>query len=67
MVNLVLVLGFDAAVLYFWGAKALLYLVLGSLMGGGLHPMAGHLIAEHYMFCKVRGVLPCLSRSDQCH
>ncbi len=52
-----LVLGFDAAVVYFWGVKAIMYLLLGSLLGGGLHPMAGHLIAEHYMFLKVRATL----------
>ncbi|KAK9826800.1 hypothetical protein WJX81_002217 [Elliptochloris bilobata] len=52
MVNLALVLGFDAAVLYLAGVKALAYLLLGTLLGGGLHPMAGHLIAEHYMFLK---------------
>ena len=47
---LALVLGFDAAVLYFWGPKSLAYLLAGTLLGGGLHPMAGHLIAEHYCF-----------------
>jgi sphingolipid 4-desaturase/C4-monooxygenase len=45
-----LVIGFDAAVLYFWGVKSLTYLLAGTLLGGGLHPMAGHLIAEHYCF-----------------
>jgi len=55
LVNLAVVLGFDAAVLYLAGAKALAYLLLGTLLGGGLHPMAGHLIAEHYMFLTVRG------------
>lgn len=48
-----LVLGCDALVIYAWGFKAIMYLLLGSLLGGGLHPMAGHLIAEHYMFLKV--------------
>ena len=27
------------------GVKSLVYLLAGSLLGGGLHPMAGHLIA----------------------
>jgi hypothetical protein len=53
LVNIAVVLGFDAAVLYFLGIKALAYLLVGVLAGGGLHPMAGHLIAEHYMFLKV--------------
>ena len=47
------VLGFDAVMLYTCGWKALAYLLIGTVMGGGLHPMAGHLIAEHYMFAKV--------------
>jgi sphingolipid 4-desaturase/C4-monooxygenase len=34
------------------GAAAL-YLVLSTLLGMGLHPMAGHFVAEHYTF--VRG------------
>ena len=51
--NVALVVGFDAAILYFMGFKALMYLLVGVVLGGGLHPMAGHLIAEHYMFLKV--------------
>jgi hypothetical protein len=53
-VNIAVVLGFDAAVLYLCGFKALMYLALGTVMGGGMHPMAGHLISEHYMFIKAR-------------
>ena len=52
--NIAVVIGFDLAVLYFCGFKALIYLLLGTVMGGGMHPMAGHLISEHYMFIKVR-------------
>ena len=51
--NLVLVLGFDAGLLYCWGLKSLAYLLVGVVAGGGLHPLGGHLIAEHYMFLKV--------------
>jgi len=50
VVNWILVMGTNAAVLYFWGLKSLVYLFAGSILGGGLHPLAGHLIAEHYMF-----------------
>jgi len=59
-----LVLGFDAAIFYFWGAKAFTYLAAGALLGGGLHPMAGHLIAEHYRFVEaVAGTPPTQPRS----
>ena len=57
MVNVALVIGFDASILYFMGFKALMYLLVGVVLGGGLHPMAGHLIAEHYMFLKVSYLL----------
>ncbi|CAK0780311.1 hypothetical protein CVIRNUC_005008 [Coccomyxa viridis] len=52
VVNVALVVGFDASILYFMGFKSLMYLLIGVVLGGGLHPMAGHLIAEHYMFLK---------------
>lgn len=51
-INVVVVLGFDAILLYFWGFKSLAFLLAGVVMGGGLHPLGGHLIAEHYMFLK---------------
>jgi sphingolipid delta-4 desaturase len=41
---------FDFAIYHFWGGKALTYLISGSLLGMGLHPVAGHFIAEHYVF-----------------
>lgn len=50
--NLTAQLSFDAAIVYFFGWKALVYLVAGTLLGMGLHPMAGHFIAEHYNFIK---------------
>jgi sphingolipid delta-4 desaturase len=52
LVNIAVVLGFDAVLLYTCGIKSLAYLLAGTVMGGGLHPMAGHLISEHYMFVK---------------
>ena len=36
----------------FPGGKVLFYLVIGSLMAMGFHPVAGHFISEHYMFNK---------------
>jgi len=35
-----------------FGGKGLGYLLIGSLLALGVHPTAGHFIAEHYMFCK---------------
>ena len=32
------------------GWRSLFYLVASSFVGGGLHPIAGHFIAEHYTF-----------------
>lgn len=40
----------DALLVRFFGVSALFYLVTSCLLGFGLHPMAGHLIAEHYVF-----------------
>lgn len=51
------VFAFDGLVLYFGGIKSLAYLLLGNVFGGGIHPMAGHLIAEHYTFAKVRSLV----------
>lgn len=48
--NLSSTIAFDAAFAYFFGIKALLFNVAGTLLGMGLHPCAGHFIAEHYVF-----------------
>ncbi len=47
--NFLTVAAFDAAIYYFWGAQALLYLPLSTLITMGLHPIAGHYISEHYV------------------
>lgn len=41
---------FDIFVMYFLGWRALFYLIVGSVLGGSLHPMSGHFIAEHFEF-----------------
>lgn len=48
-VNLIVVLGFDAALVHFAGWRAMLYLLVSSFFAGSLHPMAAHFIAEHYL------------------
>ncbi|CEG39087.1 sphingolipid delta-desaturase des1-like [Plasmopara halstedii] len=43
-------------------SPGLLYLLLGTLLGAGVHPVAGHFIAEHYEFIlglhEVRALAP---------
>jgi len=48
-INIAAILLFDSAIVYTWGIGGLLYLVVGTLLGMGLHPVAGHFIAEHYV------------------
>ena len=48
--NFILQVFVDALVVYYFGPKALFYMIVGSLLGMGLHPVAGHFISEHYMF-----------------
>ncbi|KAG5995943.1 hypothetical protein E4U43_002943 [Claviceps pusilla] len=50
LVNLAVQLSFDAAVLHFASWNSLLYLLLSSFLAGSLHPLAGHFIAEHYVY-----------------
>jgi sphingolipid delta-4 desaturase len=52
VVNFLIQLAFDLTVFYLWGYKAILYLLIGSLLGLGFHPISGHFIAEHYVFVK---------------
>jgi len=41
---------FDVIILQLFGSKALCYLVIGSILGCGLHPLAGHFVGEHYLW-----------------
>ncbi|KAM3850894.1 sphingolipid delta(4)-desaturase/C4-monooxygenase DES2 [Vipera latastei] len=42
----------DLTIYYLWGWKPIVYLIAGTILGMGLHPISGHFIAEHYMFLK---------------
>ncbi|XP_035635645.1 sphingolipid delta(4)-desaturase/C4-monooxygenase DES2-like [Oncorhynchus keta] len=50
LLNLMVQLAFNAFIVYLWGLKPLIYLIAGSLLCMGLHPISGHFIAEHYMY-----------------
>lgn len=52
VVNFLVQLAFDALVYKFCGGRVLFYMIGGSLMAMGLHPVAGHFVSEHYMFKK---------------
>uniref|UniRef100_A0A090XCH2 Putative fatty acid desaturase n=1 Tax=Ixodes ricinus TaxID=34613 RepID=A0A090XCH2_IXORI len=52
VVNFLIQLAFDALVYKFCGGRVLFYMIGGSLMAMGLHPVAGHFVSEHYMFKK---------------
>lgn len=48
--NFILQISVDVAIYYYFGPKPVFYMIAGSLLGMGLHPVAGHFISEHYMF-----------------
>jgi len=50
MFNLVTQLAFDFAFVQLAGQRAFVYLLASAFLGGGLHPISGHFIAEHYVF-----------------
>jgi sphingolipid 4-desaturase/C4-monooxygenase len=48
LLNVVAVIGFDVALVYYVGFKALFFNFLSTVLGMGLHPVAGHFMSEHY-------------------
>lgn len=48
-INYACTFAFNSIIVHIWGWGALWYLVWGTLLGMGLHPVAGHFIAEHYV------------------
>ncbi|KAI1817343.1 fatty acid desaturase-domain-containing protein [Poronia punctata] len=48
--NVVVQASFDVVLLQTLGVQPLLYLLLSSFLAGSLHPLAGHFIAEHYVY-----------------
>lgn len=56
LLNLVFQLSFDYILVRTTGSlQPLYYLIMSSFLAGSLHPCAGHFIAEHYFFSKVKG------------
>jgi len=49
MVNNLVCFLFDLCVYHFIGGRGLVYLIIGTFLGLGLHPAAGHFVAEHYV------------------
>lgn len=52
LLNVVIQVVFDVCVYYYLGPKPIFYMIGGTFLGTGLHPLSGHFIAEHYMFIK---------------
>ncbi|KAI0426581.1 fatty acid desaturase-domain-containing protein [Xylaria sp. FL1042] len=51
--NVATQLSFDAVILRTLGVQSMLYFLLSSFLAGSLHPLAGHFIAEHYVYSTV--------------
>lgn len=49
ILNIVVQLLFDTALVRVAGVRALAYLIVSSFLAGSLHPCAAHFIAEHYV------------------
>ncbi|XP_060858243.1 sphingolipid delta(4)-desaturase DES1 [Metopolophium dirhodum] len=52
IISVAIQLAFNYWVYLYFGTKVITYMLAGSLMAMGLHPVAGHFISEHYMFHK---------------
>ncbi|XP_014779225.1 sphingolipid delta(4)-desaturase DES1 [Octopus bimaculoides] len=50
MMNGLIQILFDVVIYQQFGFKSITYLILGTFMAIGFHPLAGHFISEHYLF-----------------
>ena len=48
--NISVQLAFNYVIYLLFGPRPLIYLILSSFFAGSLHPLAGHFIAEHYLW-----------------
>lgn len=58
LVNVVVQLAFNYALVAIRGWNALAYLIMSSFLAGSLHPCAAHFIAEHYVFSQHQDPAP---------
>ncbi|NXU65925.1 DEGS2 monooxygenase, partial [Horornis vulcanius] len=52
ILNALVQFSIDLIIYYLWGLKPVIYLIAGTILCLGFHPISGHFIAEHYMFLK---------------
>lgn len=52
IINIIVIACTDLIIYKYWGANALLYLLLVAFVSIGPHPAAAHTLAEHYEFVK---------------
>jgi sphingolipid delta-4 desaturase len=45
VINLLIELAFNGIIMYFLGQKSFIYLLFGTILGLGLHPISGHFIS----------------------
>ncbi|KAL9643806.1 hypothetical protein ABK040_013284 [Willaertia magna] len=49
IIGAVFQLTFNAIIVFFWGWNAMLYFILCTFLGLGLHPLSGHFLSEHWV------------------
>jgi len=52
LINTISIVSWDIFIGFYFGPKAVVYLILGTIFGLGLNPVAAHILAEHYEFIK---------------
>ncbi|XP_043357567.1 sphingolipid delta(4)-desaturase/C4-monooxygenase DES2-like isoform X1 [Dermochelys coriacea] len=52
VINVAVQLAYDLLIYSLWGPKPVFYMIAGSTLAMGIHPISGHFIAEHYMYLK---------------
>ncbi|THD25983.1 Sphingolipid delta-4 desaturase [Fasciola hepatica] len=52
IINIAVQFAFNSWVVSTFGWKTMIYLIIGTALGMGVHPVAGHFISEHFVFDK---------------